>query len=349
MNGSSVFIDGDMSRTFFSISLELGNEELLSFVEEEITLDNVIDIFRIKEEMLVNNENELELIVFHFYELNHEDISTLKASEIDRVLSSDSLVISSEHELFELIQDLITNQNGGYDYRILLRHLNLEYLDVSDVSSFLEYVDQSNIDTLLPLIKNRFIFPLAKLEISKEKATRYQNHFRFKGDKFDGIFSHLWKETKGNPVINGTVSIEMTSFLSGNTNVSNLVDQSSRYQTDWRCAIKEYNMPSFIFDFKDKVVSLNRYSLKAHSEFFSSYHFMTSWVIEGSNDGTTWTLIDEQQNSTSLLSNMAEGNWQCRISQPFRFIRVKMTSKNTKKYYYMTLHAIEFFGSIKIA
>lgn len=116
MNGSSVVLTGDMSRTLYFISLELGNEELLSFVEEEITIDNVIYHFRIQEQMLVNSESELEFIASHFDELLTEEISTLEASEIDPVLSKNSLVISNEHKLFKLIQYLITNRKDGHEF-----------------------------------------------------------------------------------------------------------------------------------------------------------------------------------------------------------------------------------------
>lgn len=136
--------------------------------------------------------------------------------------------------------------------------------------------------------------------------------------------------------------------MPGNSNSSHLVDPTSRYESDWRCVIKEYHYPAFIFDFKDKVVSLNGYSLKAHSASFSTAHFMRLWKVEGSNDKTTWTHIDEQQNSNSLLSNLADGNWSCRISQPFRFIRIMMTNYNSVgNYYSMFLQAIELFGTIK--
>lgn len=77
--------------------------------------------------------------------------------------------------------------------------------------------------------------------------------------------------------------------------------------------------------------------------------FIMSWKVEGSNDETKWTLIDEQKNSKDLCSFMAEGNWSCRKSKPFRFIRIMMTDKNSKGNYSMFLQAIELFGTIKYA
>lgn len=94
-------------------------------------------------------------------------------------------------------------------------------------------------------------------------------------------------------------------------------------------------------DFKDKVVSLNG---------FSTSNFIKSWKVEGSNDKVTWDVIDEQRDSTSLLSNMSEGNWSFILSEPYRFFRIKMTSRNTDhQNYYMALQAIEFFGLIYCA
>lgn len=354
LNGSSISITEDVSEIFYSIALELGNQEILTLVEEKITKENVTEMARIKYNLSLDIEKETEFIASHFYEIPPNKISSLDISLIDSILGSKSLIIKSEHRLFGFINGLISTH--GEDYQYLLSHLHFEYLEAEDVSMIISFIDENNIGCFLPSIFRRLIYPLAYFPVPEEDQPRLGFiSIPYKGDKFEGIFSHLREEVGNNPLDEGIVSIEETTSTR-QPNISYLVDPEKRIQTYWWCVTKNKEGGAFIIDFKDMRVALNGYSLKAHSRnlinesdmnlFLASNTglFIKSWKIEGSNDKMVWTLIDEQI-SSELQSFLAEGFWQCQSTIPFRYFRIMMTDKNSSGNYQMALHAIELFGS----
>lgn len=340
LNGSKISITEDQSRIFRAISLELGNDELFSLINDDISIKNAIEINQIKYNLSLNSEKEIEFVASHFYEISPKDISSLDISVIESILSSESLVISSERELFEFIKDLVTER--GDEFRFLLSYLHLEYLDVDDILYVIESIDEDNTKYFLPCMFRRLICPLANYQIQERDLERYFCAVQYNKDKFDGIFSHLWRMSDGNPVTNGIISIEDTTD-SDQYGISCIIDPEKRNQTDWWCGNENYRSAAFIFDFKEMRASINGYSLKAHSESFSTGHFIRSWKVEGSNDKATWEIVD-QRCSNKLQTNLAESYFSCQQSHFFRFLRIMMTDTNTDNGCEIALHAIELFG-----
>lgn len=354
LNGSTVLVPPELVKTFDSIMFELGNEEVFRNINEELTIENVIEVLQTKNIKSLNIDREIEFIASNFHKI-HASCSYLDVSIIDCILSSKSLVVNSEHDLFTFICDLMSLH--GDKYRFLLSHLHLEYLVPEDISFVMSYISEDNIGLFLPSIYRCIMCPFDKSKTLEEDRSRYKRSnglkvdtsnnvlINFNGDKFDGIFSHLWNETNGNPVINGTVGIKETTNYSNST-VYYLVDPEKRNKGDWCCATYDTPKGAFIIDFHEKRVCLNGYSLKAHGKQWSSRSFIKSWRIEGSNDKVSWHLIDEQKNSTALQSYFKEGHWSCTQSPPFRYFRIKMIERNTEGEYQMSLNAIELFGMI---
>lgn len=342
LNGSTIKVKNDIISIFYSIMLELGNEEVLPNIEEELTIDNAIEIIQTKNIRLMDVWKEIRFIASHFIEMKQDEISLLDLSLIDNILSSDSLVVESEHDLFNFIYELISSH--GDDYQILLYSLRLEFLEKEDISIFMSYINEDNVGSFIPAFYNYFINS-QPLIVDDNAPKRYQIPVSYKNDNFQGILSLLWKEADGNPVTKQVIDIEDTTNCS-QSKVLYLVDPEKRDKENWYCpATSNTENGSFIFDFKEKRVSLSGYSLKAHSHAWYQVGFIKSWKIEGSNDKETWTIIDEQKSDT-LQSYMAVGHWSCEKSDPFRYIRIMMTGPNTNKDFYMSLQAIEFFGSI---
>lgn len=339
LNGDPAIVKDEQLITFYTICAELGNDELLTFPGEYLTLENAIEIADIKYKRSESFDKEAEFIASHFNQFDEETISSLDVDIIDCVLSCKSLVIKSEHSMFTFICDLIKSR--GDEYKCLLAHLAIEYLDDYDISKFIDFIDDDCVGCLLPCIYRRLVFS-AKIDGREDKKDG-QKIQRIEY-KFDGIFSSLWKEFDENPVSKGIVDITDSKYNSLPT-MSYLVDPEKRNQTNWYCYVGPNDDSSIIIDFKDKMVSLTGYSLKAHSRVYYSLGFMKEWRIEGSNDKEEWSLVDEQRSQT-LRSCFAEGYWKCPESQPFRFFRIMMTAKNSNGLYGFALHAIEFFGSI---
>lgn len=329
---------------------------LVTKVEDELTLENVVEYIEMKSRHNIGTEKEIIFLASHFYEMDKEKISSLDVSIINLILKSKSLVVESEHSLFEFIHHLILeHKEDDIEYRLLLSHLHLKYLKVEDIEAFFYIVDMETFIRLIDItstkaflecIYHRCHCPVAEYEISNGDKERFHNLIEFKGDKFDGIFSRIWKEFGGNPVANGNIIItETTNYMQNN--VSRLIDPSHRDDGSWLCTTNSIQGGSFIIDFQDKRVSLNGYSLKAHSTSACNLSmFPKSWQIQGSNDKVNWTLVDQQRNVGTLNSSLAEGNWSCNQSPPFQYFKIELIDTNYYGNYQLVLHAIEFFGLI---
>lgn len=229
LNGNSIIVPYDLICTFSTIVLELGNEELFSAIEEDLTLENALEIICTKHMKSFSVEREIEFIASHFSDLKNEEISYLDISIIDSILGSKSLIIESEHSLFEFISNLVRER--GNENRFLLSHLHLEFLDVEDITSFIELISEEDIGIFLPCIYRRLRCPLLKgIGINE---TRFNSiSIPYKENKFDGIFSHLWKENDENPIEKRIVRIEETDEGSNSCNIPFLIDPVKRMETD---------------------------------------------------------------------------------------------------------------------
>ena len=75
---------------------------------------------------------------------------------------------------------------------------------------------------------------------------------------------------------------------------------------------------------------------------------MQSWVLEGSNDGNHWIILDEHRRDSSLNGQFKEGFFNIVHTIPFKMLRITQTERNTfqKLRFNMILKGIEFYGVI---
>ena len=94
--------------------------------------------------------------------------------------------------------------------------------------------------------------------------------------------------------------------------------------------------------FKEKTVGLTKYSLMSHS---SVYH-LVQWVVEGSNDGTSWEELDKR-NTRDLNGEFITKTYDCQggKGKSFRYLRLRQTGKNAC-WTDDLLFKIEFFGTL---
>lgn len=333
LNGSNVSVADNMVVTFHGIACELRSEELLSHFINELNLGNALEIVQIKHQKNLNIDKEVDFIASHFPDFLVEKLLALDLYIIDSILGSESLVVWFEATLINFIEELI--KEHGDEYKILLRHLHLENVDSKNVFHFFELIEGCDLEWFLPCIMRRAILPVATFSLQEEDTRRYKDFYKF--------YKYLTDEK----ITKGVIDIEDTTNFS-QKKVYNLVDPEKWKQTYWDCVTDDIEGGAFIFDFKnisiDEVrVDINGYMLKAHSSNYSSGDFMKSWRVEGSNDKKTWKVIDEQKDSSALLSNMAEGYWSFEPVQWYRYIRIMMTDKNTSGSYRMALHGVDFF------
>ena len=137
----------------------------------------------------------------------------------------------------------------------------------------------------------------------------------------DGVIAQLTRECGGTVDEKGVVEITASSCRDGveAKNAANLWTNS--------CFISEDEPNSWIcYDFKSRLVTPTSYSIRSHV----GAGFPKSWVLEVSNDGHAWTVIDRRDDNEDLRAERVTRNFaiSTRLVKGFRFIRLRETGKN---------------------
>jgi hypothetical protein len=298
----------------------------------ELTISNVSERLSVAESLEVSSSIEIEYLATHFYEADLHRVKSLSQSCLNEVLMSPKLQIRSEDSLLDIVLEL------GRDYFGFLGHVRSEYLSISGIDRLLNAISIDEVDAGLWLSLCR------RLRLFVELPSIPESRFHLKpidfdsSRPFDGIIASLTRECGGNVHTRGIVSITTTG------NCRNRCYQVADY--DWGDYWYGYdNSAAWIqFDFKDRLVSVRDYSIKSDGN--AGCHLLR-WKLEGSNDGDSWTLLD-QRNTQDLNGSRVVKSYECEPSQSavYRFVRLTQTGPNSSNDRHLMLSNIEFFGAL---
>jgi len=165
--------------------------------------------------------------------------------------------------------------------------------------------------------------------LEKRDVYRYE-----KGKEWSGFFDFLSRRCGSNPVYSKEISIFSAC--------------SPCYLADleWKGYWCTANTPnSFVsFKFPGMRISIEVYILQSSTV---GKNYLTTWVLEGSNDGMQWTIIDEQKGRTELCSPGAKVCFPCKPNKHYSHIRIKQSGCNKAGTHNLFLAHVEFFGSIR--
>ena len=101
------------------------------------------------------------------------------------------------------------------------------------------------------------------------------------------------------------------------------------------------------FDFKDKGVWLESYTIKSDGNDVSDKTHLREWEIQGSNDASFWKKLDSR-NTNDLNGKYVTQHFTCseKRKEAFRYIRLIQTGRNMSESHELRFSEIEFFGSI---
>lgn len=98
----------------------------------------------------------------------------------------------------------------------------------------------------------------------------------------------------------------------------------------------------FHLDFLSRKFKPNRYSWQARNDL--AVFWPRSWVLEGSDDASTWTALDTRTNNTTISSIGAWGTFTCTSANYYRYIRVRLTAPTHDGYNLMAINSFELYG-----
>jgi hypothetical protein len=136
----------------------------------------------------------------------------------------------------------------------------------------------------------------------------------------------------GNVHEKGIVRITSKSVLDG-YDLENLVNL-----TDWCFFSKDEPGQWVCWDFGDMRVRPTRYTIEAYK--------LATWVVEGSSDGDSWTVIDRQTDSQNFKAGRTRASFAVWKLVNCRFIRLTQTRRNHSASDQLILRFVDFFGTL---
>ena len=156
----------------------------------------------------------------------------------------------------------------------------------------------------------------------------------------DGIIARLTHVYGGNVHRNGVVQITASSVARGDMGPENAVELGT---DSCFCSRSEPN--SWICcDFRKRRVALVSYSIRSPR----APSCPKSWVLEVSNDGIVWQVVDHRENNEHLKCACVTHNFDIRapLRESFRFVRLRNTGKNHDANDHLHLSSLELFGTL---
>jgi hypothetical protein len=343
--GVEVEVNERNRRFLLSVASELGNCEvyfaLWASLQTNVTVCKFCEDFECAEIGAMFSEKAIEFLAVHFFELDRSFQNDLSFSVLYQILGHPSLALETEDSLLEFI---ISQSESNRESVSLLEFVRFEFLRQSTIKKFvgwsLEHFSELDITiSLWRTITNRLsegdsaVRPLSR---------RYPTGFHpWNGSPLDGIITYLTRRYGGNVDERGIVivsaSSEDTKSWGFARNAVNLVNHqhdsfySHRGDNQWLC-----------YDFKDRRIELSDYSIAAHT----SNYFLRSWMVEGSEDGSTWNVLDERKDNTEADSSHPITTFSVSTRMKCRFIRLRQTGKSCCNGDCLILYGLEVFGCL---
>jgi hypothetical protein len=93
-------------------------------------------------------------------------------------------------------------------------------------------------------------------------------------------------------------------------------------------------------------VAPTHYTIRSHFAGGTDYCNLRYWVIEGSNDGASWTELDRRDNEDRLHSANVIATFSVRQPAVVRMIRLRQTGKTFRNDDYIVMSSFEIFGDL---
>jgi hypothetical protein len=242
---------------------------------------------------------------------------------------------------------IVGDRISGNDSLIgLLDYIECKYLSVEAMSTFVSLISY---ESMSPSVWGSICSRL-RLPVSVSNVNPRQHGDSILLDRsrpFDGVFAHLWRKCGKNPDSAGLLAISANDQTSNcKFPLHELIADSSKEGQWWGTngsAVDHYVK----IDLKDMVLAPSGYSVKTHNKAWAESYFLRSWRFEGSNDDSTWEVLDSHKDSEQLMGNDKEISFTISMTTEFRFLRLIMIGVNSSNSRQLSLQRLEVFGRLR--
>jgi hypothetical protein len=340
-DGCEILLTSTNRSFFVSVAAELENYEIYWLIDEYFDDEMKVSTFCSTFDELIGFDFAPDRVIFfiasHFNEIDKSFLTRLPISTLERILSHESLRIISEDSLYDFVNSCIEICANSI---CLLAYLHFEYLSCDKIHNFLSWSYEH-----FDLIQDNFsIWKAITVRLALSVSAPIPNwrslprEFCPSGNySLDGIISYLTREYGGNVHEVGIVEVSAKSHDPSLPPRNAVELQSESYfqskdsPDQWLC-----------YDFKNHRVKPSHYSIHAHSNNW----YLRSWMLEGSNDGSSWNCLDAQNDNSTTNSNHPIGTFPIAESSEYRLIRLRKTGKAANGHDHLILFGFEIFGQL---
>lgn len=378
--GSTIEIDPTQTNQINQLqilSLLLDNEELFIKLNNDFELsidernvDECIATLKFYSQIssrfwAIDYSRIIKHIASHFYSIESSKLLSLPLKILHAIVASDDLVIESEDSLFEFIEKLFEYrsnriQNDADDddegIDIVSFYEEVEFTRMSD-SKFIEFTENFSGSEMTGRLWGRLIGCFSANAKKRNKEELNEKRYKFKGKKIEydgdtsrsleGVIDYLTKKSGGIVSENGTVNVSSSSYVGSSRlpkNAADLKNTQSYFQS------KNESDGWLQYDFVKNRVIPTSYTIRTRHD--CDYNHPRNWVVEGSDTGkeNEWTILDRRQNDASLSGTSVSRTFNIQFPQGseggYRYLRIRQTGTESYGYYYLTISALEYFGTL---
>jgi hypothetical protein len=345
LSGSPFILQRSALDFFLKIARELSNVELfksLSAIRGDDSV-NLVEELRFLSE--IGDDFDLESLVdkcsSSFFELPESSLGELSVSLLVSILSSPSLRLVSEGNLYQFVKNQIERDES---YSVLLEFVRFEYLSLDSISDFTRLISFS-FPFLTPSIWRSLVprLILSVLPSSPFSERCYYRSILYEGRPLDGVISFLSRKCGGNVHDLEIVKVSASGQYWPEYGVAVLVDFTSRL----RGFLTQGSENSWIcFEFKSRVLRPTHYSIRTPTDY--DYHQPRSWVLEGSNNNKEWIVLDTRRNNQELNGCDCVKTFSVENPSMVRWIRIRQTGPSKNGGLYLAAKSMEFFGTMSL-
>jgi hypothetical protein len=308
-----------------------------------ITFDNVSGLIHLKSNANLGIEPEIEFLAQNFVGCSMEFLTSVDFDIMCQILSHPSLTVLNEDHLCEFVLSRIGRDESQIP---LLEFVMIEFLSSETLAKVLSYLEQVS-----PTL-NRAIWDQITLRLKRTGPQRPATKSRYARPArvmakldcqlpFVGIIDMLTRSCGGNVHDKGIVTITPSGGRYAAMSCDAIVDYSRDSNFSSLASANEW----ICFDFKEKTVKPNGYSIRAHTIRGTR---LKSWVIEGSNDCVDWFELDRKAPNSRLNEKGVVATFTIDHPKSCRFVRLRQIEPNWDGSWALGLAAMEFFGVLKV-
>lgn len=362
--GSAVEIKKDQMKGMRMISILLCNQELYNMITEndqknaDLYLEELLMLDLLSKVNKANFfpvQDVIDSLSSKFSEIETSKLFSLPKRILHSVISNEHLKIESEDALVDFIHNVFSEkkeeEENEDEMTLISFYEEVEMGSLSDEKfrEVLLKIDASKITARLwSNICNRFC-NFVKIKDNRYLKQKERNYLYDGRDdhRFDGIISQLTKECGESVHEKGIV--EVTASSEENDSCRRAKNAVLFNDTgNWFCS-KDMKDSWLRYDFKKQKVRPTHYSIKSKPYILGDRH-PQHWVIEGSNNGRKWKILDTRRDVKSLNGHGVTCTFKIQEkleeNEFYQFLRIKQTGLNTDNNNRLGFSFLEFFGSI---